>query len=196
RRLKACHWHMQAHFCRSAANEWDDHKISPAHVKRSLTEMARFAKRAPAGWYRCAPSSIVDRSGEDEAKRRDLPGGPNAQVRVLSPDGRLAALAEANKVRVFDTSTGKETCQVDSANDDFRRLIFSQDSARLVIVDDQIRWLSAVSGELAAAVDQKLGGKTWAGRSARSLALSAPAARIERRFPDSCRDVADESSAA
>ena len=52
---------------------------------------------------------------EDQASRRDLPGGPGAQVRVLSPDGRLAALAEGNKVRVFDTSTGKETFQIDSA---------------------------------------------------------------------------------
>ena len=38
---------------------------------------------------------------EEEASRRDLPGGPGAQVRVLSPDGRLAALAEGNKVRVY-----------------------------------------------------------------------------------------------
>ena len=53
---------------------------------------------------------------EDEASRRDLPGGASAQVRVLSPDGRLAALAEGNKVHVFDTSTGKETFQIDSAN--------------------------------------------------------------------------------
>ena len=53
---------------------------------------------------------------EDQASRRDLPGGPAAQVRVLSPNGRLAALAEGNKVRVFDTSTGHETFAVDSAN--------------------------------------------------------------------------------
>ena len=53
---------------------------------------------------------------EDEASRRDLPGGRSAQVRVLSPDGRLAALAEGNKVHVFDTSTGKE-----NVPDRFRR---------------------------------------------------------------------------
>lgn len=34
----------------------------------------------------------------DEAGRLDLPGGPDAQLRVLSPDGRLAALAEAGEV--------------------------------------------------------------------------------------------------
>src|SRR5205085_895676 len=49
---------------------------------------------------------------EDKASRRDLPGGPSAQVRVLSPDGRLAGLAEGNKAHVFDTSTGKETFQI------------------------------------------------------------------------------------
>ena len=82
---------------------------------------------------------------EDEASRRDLPGGPGAQVRVLSPNGRLAALAEGNKVHVFDTSTGKETFQIDSAEIVHTcisaRLIFSRDGDRLVIVDDKIRWL-------------------------------------------------------
>ena len=58
---------------------------------------------------------------EDEASRRDLPGGPGAQVRVLSPDGRLAALAEGNKVRVYDTATGHEKFAVDSANPSYRR---------------------------------------------------------------------------
>jgi len=43
---------------------------------------------------------------EDDASRRDLPGGPGAQFRVLSPDGRLAALAEGNKVRVYDNRHG------------------------------------------------------------------------------------------
>ncbi len=79
---------------------------------------------------------------EDEASRRDLPGGPGAQLRVLSPNGRLAALAEGNKVHVFDTSTGDETFRIDSASNPSRRLIFSRDGDRLVIVDDKIRWLT------------------------------------------------------
>ena len=58
----------------------------------------------------------LDSQDEDEASRRDLPGGPGAQVRVLSPNGRLAALAEGNKVHVFDTSTGEETFSIDSAD--------------------------------------------------------------------------------
>lgn len=117
-------------------------------------------------------TNSVTRAGVDEAKRRDLPGGPDTRVRVLSPDGRLAALAEGDKVRVFDTSTGKETCQIESADDPFRRLIFSADSARLVIVDDKIRWLSAVSGEVIAAVNQQFSGPPR-GRFARSLVMSA-----------------------
>ncbi len=98
---------------------------------------------------------------EDDASRRDLPGGPGAQFRVLSPDGRLAALAEGNKVRVYDTSTGHEKFAVDSASpQDFvsryiRHLIFSRDGDRLVIVDDKIRWLSAASGEVIATFDEK-----------------------------------------
>ena len=92
---------------------------------------------------------------EDPASRRDLPGGPGP-VRVLSPDGRLAALAEGNKVRVFDTSTGHETFSIDSASRIHRRLIFSRDGDRLVIVDDKIRWLSAASGEVIASLEEKV----------------------------------------
>jgi WD40 repeat protein/tetratricopeptide (TPR) repeat protein len=102
---------------------------------------------------------------EDNASRRNLPGGPSAQVRVLSPNGRVAALAESNKVRVFDTSTGKEKFQLDSANHSNRRLIFSRDESKLVIVDNKTRWCNAVTGEVIASVDQTFG--------ASSLALSA-----------------------
>ena len=84
------------------------------------------------------------------------PAVPSAQVRVLSPDGRLAALAEGNKVRVFDTSTGNERPRSIPPMIQFRRLIFSADSARLVIVDDKIRWLSAASGEVIAAVESEI----------------------------------------
>jgi WD40 repeat protein/tetratricopeptide (TPR) repeat protein len=99
---------------------------------------------------------------EDETSRRDLPGGPGAQFRALSPDGRLAALAEGNKVRVYDTATGHEKFAVKSANPQdsmsryFRHLIFSRNGDRLVIVDDKIRWLSAASGAVIASLDQKL----------------------------------------
>ena len=44
---------------------------------------------------------------EDLAYRRDLLGGRSISVCVFSTDGRLAALADGDKVRVFDTSTGK-----------------------------------------------------------------------------------------
>jgi hypothetical protein len=103
---------------------------------------------------------------EDEVSRRDLPGGPGVQVRTLSPDGRLAALAVDNRVRVFDTSTGKETLSIDSAGTFSRQLIFSRDGGRLVIADDKIRWLSTASGEVIASIDRNLGRRS-------SLALSA-----------------------
>lgn len=108
----------------------------------------------------------LDLQDEVEASRRDLPNGRDAQVRVLSPDGRLAALAEGKQVHVLDMTTGQENFQVDSAYDRFRRLIFSPDSERLVIVDDKIRWCDAGSGQVIATFDQKFS------RGA-SLALSA-----------------------
>ena len=48
----------------------------------------------------------------------------------------------------------------------YRRLIFSRDGDRLVIVDDKIRWCNAASGEVIASVDQKFD-------RVESLALSA-----------------------
>jgi WD40 repeat protein len=116
----------------------------------------------------------LDSQEEAKTSRRDLPGGhkPQAnfgnsgQFRVLSPNGKLAALAEGNKVRMLDTGTGKETCSIVSANTPNRRLIISRDSDRLVIVDDRIRWLSATSGGVIAAVNHKF-------PRVNSLALSA-----------------------
>src|SRR5262249_28049324 len=108
----------------------------------------------------------LDSQDEDKASRRNLPFGRNAQVRVLSPGGRLVALGEGNKVHVIDTSNGKENFQVDSAPDFARRLIFTPDSGRLVIVDDKIRWCAADSGQVIASVDQRFNRGT-------SLALSA-----------------------
>src|SRR5262249_2051764 len=109
----------------------------------------------------------VSSQSEDSASRRDLPGGRNDQVRVLSPNGRLAAFAKGRKVHVFDTATGKETHAVDSFLESGKPyLLFARDSARLIIVDDKIRWLNAVSGEVIASVDQKF-------NNLYSLALSA-----------------------
>ena len=100
---------------------------------------------------------------EDAANHRDLSGGRSAQVRVLSPSGRLAALAAGKKVRVFDTATGREKFQIDAANNP--RLSFSRDNDWLVIVDNKIRWLSAAGEEIAA--------ETPGFNGVRGLALSA-----------------------
>ena len=112
----------------------------------------------------------LDSQREDEARRRELAGGSSASVRVLSSDGRLAALAEGDKVRVFDTSTGNEKLSIHSANTVGRRLVFSRDGDRLVILDDQIRWLSAKSGEVIASNEQNY---YPVARTTGSVALSA-----------------------
>ena len=107
---------------------------------------------------------------ENAANRGDLPGGRSAQVRVLSPNGRLAAIAAGNKVHVFDTATGQEKFQIDSANNP--HLIFSRSNDWLVIVDGKIRWLNA-AGEVIAVKNsgfKKAG--SWA-LSADGLTLAA-----------------------
>ncbi len=166
--LRGFEWHYYQHLLENSAAVFSGHGV--AVVAGAFTSNDQLVTLDENGQVR---RWDLGSHVEDEASRRDLPGGPSAQDRVLSPNGRLAALAEGDKVHVFDTSTGKEAFQIDSANDPYRRLIFAPDSARLVIVDDKIRWLSAVSGEVIAAVNQKLGGATQAARSSRSLALSA-----------------------
>jgi hypothetical protein len=91
---------------------------------------------------------------EDEASHRDLPGGAGAAVRALSPDGRLAALADSSKVHVFGSSTGKENLQIDSARGQGRGLIFTPDSSRSVIIHNKIQWCTAASGRVIASVDR------------------------------------------
>ena len=109
----------------------------------------------------------LDSQDEDNANRRGLPGGATAQLRVLSPSGRLAALASGDQIRIFDMSTCKDAFQIASANVFYRRLNFSADEKKLVIVDDKIRWCDALSGEvIASVVNQE---RTYV----ESLALSA-----------------------
>jgi WD40 repeat protein len=165
--LRGFEWYYYQHLLENSAAVFSGHGASI--VASAFSSNGQLATLDESGQVR---RWDLGSHVEDEASRRDLPGGPSAQVRILSPDGRLAALAEGNKVHVFDSSTGKETFQIDSTDDPLRHLIFSPDSARLVIVDDKIRWLSAVSGEVIAAVNQKFDGVPGA-RSYFSLALSA-----------------------
>ncbi len=148
--LRGFEWYYYQHLLESSALVFSGHGKSVVH--------AAFTAEGPL--------VTLDQNGqvrrwnlgsqhEEEASRHDLPGGPGAQLRVLSPSGRLAALAEGNTVHVFDTSTGNETFQIDSSKNQPRRLIFSRDGDWLVIVDDKVRWCSAVSGEVFASVDQK-----------------------------------------
>ena len=117
----------------------------------------------------------LDSRDEDEVGRRDLSTGARAkltkpalseQIRILSSNGRLAAIAVGNNVQVFDTFTGKETSSIDSVDDPNRRLIFSRDGDRLVIVDGKIRWCNSENGEVIASANKKFD-------RVNSLALSA-----------------------
>ena len=159
--LRGFEWHYYQHLLEKSAAVFSGHGESV--VDGAFTANGLLVTLDQNGQLRrWDPSS----QAEDEASRRDLPGGPGAQLRVLSPNGRLAALAEGNKVHVFDTSTGDETFQIDSANTNGRHFVFSKDGDRLVIVDDTIRWCDAASGEVIASLDQKFG-------RIESLALSA-----------------------
>ncbi len=148
--LRGFEWHYYQHLLDGSAAVFSGHEVSV--IAGAFTSDGQLVTLDQNGQARRWNLGSQD---EDKASRRELAGGRGASVRVLSPDGRLAALAEGNKVHVFGTSTGKEQCQIDSAAGPARLLIFTPDGGRLVIVDDKIRWCNAASGEVIASVAQK-----------------------------------------
>src|SRR5262249_8963025 len=149
--LRGFEWYYYQHLLESSAAVFSGHRVSV--VGGAFTANGHLVTLDQNGQVRRWELSSQE---EDSASRRDLPGGPGAEVGVLSPDGQLAALAEGNKVHLFDTSTGQQTSSIDSAaSNPYRRLIFSRDSQNLVIVDNKIRWCNAVSGEVIASVEQQ-----------------------------------------
>jgi WD40 repeat protein len=149
--LRGFEWYYYQHLLENNATIFSGYDVSV--VDATFTPNGQVVTLDRKGrvrrWY-------LESQDEAKASRRDLPGGASAQVRVLSPNGRLAALAAGDRVQVFDTSTGKANCSVDSAaSNPYRHLIFSRDGTRLVIVDDKIRWVSAVTGEVIASFDRK-----------------------------------------
>src|SRR5262245_35545173 len=141
--LRGFEWHYYQHLLARSATIFSGHAV--ALDDGTFTPDGRLVTLDQKGQLRRWNLTSQD---EDEANRRDLPGGPGAQFRVLSPNGQLAALAEGKKVRVFDAFTGKEKYSIDSAEDRSRHrlLIFSRDGSKLVIADDKIRWCNAGTG--------------------------------------------------
>ncbi|MGO9914035.1 MAG: NACHT and WD repeat domain-containing protein [Isosphaeraceae bacterium] len=127
--LRGFEWYYYQHLLEHSATVFSGHAVTV--VGGALTADGQAVTLDQNGQLR---RWDLGSQAEDPAGRRDLPGGPGAQLRVLSPNGRLAALAEGNKVHVFETSTGNETFQIDSSHNQPRRLIFSRDGDRLVIV--------------------------------------------------------------
>jgi WD40 repeat protein/tetratricopeptide (TPR) repeat protein len=154
--LRGFEWHYDQHLMESGASIFSGH-AAPVLAGAFLPD-GQLATLDRSGQLR---RWDLDLQREQEASRRDLPAGPAAQVLVLSPGGQLAALAEGNKVHVFDTSTGQERFSTNSPDvtgingNKPCRLVFARDSDWLVMVDDRIRWLSTSSGEAIASLDRK-----------------------------------------
>jgi WD40 repeat protein/serine/threonine protein kinase len=165
--LRGFEWRYYQHLLESSAAVFSGHSVPV--VDGGFSANGKLVTLDQNGQVR---RWDLDSQNEEKASRRDLPGGASAQLRVLSPNGRMAALAKEAKVHVFDASTGKETFQADSANDRSRRLIFSRDNDRLVVLDNKIRWFNAVSGEVIATVDQEFERVSCLALSADGLTLA------------------------
>jgi WD40 repeat protein len=159
--LRGFEWHYYQHLLNAGSAIFSGH--GAAVVDGAFSVDGQLLTLDQIGQLRRWDPASQD---EQEASRRDLPGGAGSQVREMSPDGRLVAVIEGSKVRVLDSSTGKELSRIDSANRSPRRLIFSREADRLVIVDDKIHWCNAVSGEVIASFN-------WNTSRIESLAVSA-----------------------
>ncbi len=158
--LRGFEWYYYQHLLAESAAVFRGHAVSV--VDAAFTSKGQLVTLDQNGQVR---HWNLDSQHEDEARRRALLKAPSGGPQVLSPDGRLAALAEGNQVHVFDTSSGKEHFQTDST--DAWRLMFTPDSSRLVIVDgSKIQWCSATTGHVIASLDQHF-------NAVASLAVSA-----------------------
>jgi WD40 repeat protein/tetratricopeptide (TPR) repeat protein len=150
--LRGFEWNYYQHLLQSSATVFSGH-AEPV-VDAAFTTEGPLVTLDQKGELR---RWDLNSQAENSASRRHLPPGTGDALPVLSPDGRLAALAQADKVRVYDTSTGDVKFAVDSANPTFCDLIFSRDADRLVIVDDKIRWLNTANGAVIASFDWIIG---------------------------------------
>ena len=150
--LRGFEWHYYQHLLDSSAAVYSGRSTSV--VAGTFTLNGQLVTLDQNGQVRRWELGLQE---EVAGSRRDLPKGGSASIRVLSPDGRLAALADQNKVFIVDTSTGNEQARIDSAFSDYRGLIFTQDSQRLIIVDDKIRWCEAASGAVIATHNHSCG---------------------------------------
>lgn len=159
--LRGFEWHYYQHLLDGSAAAFSGHEASV--VSAALTPDGQLVTLDLNGQMR---RWNLDSQAEELGSRRDLLKGGSAADRILSPDGRLAALAKEDKVHVFDTSTGKEAFQIDSPDGPARQLIFTPSSDRLVIVDNKIRWCAAAGGQVIGSLNQEF-------NRGLSLALSA-----------------------
>ena len=159
--LRGFEWHYYQHLLEDSAAVLKGH-ATPV-ITAAFTSNGQLVTLDQDGQAR---RWDLDSQAEDKASRRELKKGGIAAVRVLSSDGRLAALAEGDKVYVVETSTGREHFQIESTPGPSRRLLFNPDGGRLVVFDERIRWCDVASGQVIASVYHGLNGGN-------SLALSA-----------------------
>jgi WD40 repeat protein/tetratricopeptide (TPR) repeat protein len=170
RDLRGFEWYYDKHLLDHSAAVFSGHGVAIADA--AFTSQGGLLTLDQNGQLR---RWDLDSQEENQVRRLDLPGGRTATVDVLSPDGRLAALVEGNKVRVFDTSTGKEKFQLDSTftGQHERPLVFSKSGDKLVIADDKIiRWCNTASGEVIGSVAQTFTLQTSIALSADGLTLA------------------------
>jgi WD40 repeat protein/tetratricopeptide (TPR) repeat protein len=165
--LRGFEWHYYRHLLDRSASIFSGHAVSVADS--AFAADGQLVTLDQNGQLR---RWDLESQAEDQTRRRELLGGVNPQTCVVSPDGRLAALAAGAKVHVFDTTTGKETFQVPSGNFGSRRLIFSRDKDLLVIVDNKIRWVNAVDGAVIATFNRYINRVAGLALSADGLTLA------------------------
>ena len=141
--LRGFEWRYYQHLLDNSAAVFTGHAVAVADD--AFTSTGQLVTLDQKGQVR---RWDLGSQAEDMAGRRDLPGAASAQIRVLSPDGQLAALSEGKKIHVFDTATGEAACSIESVDaNPNRRLIFSQDARGWSSSTPRtIHWCDALTG--------------------------------------------------
>lgn len=140
--LRGFEWHYYQHLLNNSGQLFAGHDVGVVDV--AFTEFGSLVTLDQNNQVRHWDLATQE---EDQSQRHNLRNVAGTGSSSLSPDGKMAVFGVESKVFGMDTATGQELFQISSVKGQVRDLVFSRNSTRLMIVDNEIRWFTAPLGE-------------------------------------------------
>ena len=150
--LRGFEWHYYQHLLESSAAVFSGHGVSV--VGGAFTSNGQLVTLDQNGQVR---RWDLDSQDEDEASRRDLPGGPSRSgPRSCRPTDGWPRWPKGTRFTFLTRPRAKRRSRSIPPTLPVRASdLLARTSDRLVIVDDKIRWCNAASGQVIASFDQE-----------------------------------------